>query len=187
MLILAKAAMAIMLGFVISMVFGFFFVRFAKGKKIGQSVSTTLGERHIKKNGIPTMGGFIFIVPVLVSIFLLYIRGSIIMNHNLFILLFVFVAYAFLGFIDDYLKIHYKNNKGISITTKFLLQMAIALVFFYVFMKNGGEPVLWITSIGVNIHMGWLFGIFILFVLVGTSNAVNITDGLDGLAGSYLL
>ncbi len=183
MLILAKAAMAIMLGFVISMVFGFFFVRFAKGKKIGQSVSTTLGERHIKKNGIPTMGGFIFIVPVLVSIFLLYIRGSIIMNHNLFILLFVFVAYAFLGFIDDYLKIHYKNNKGISITTKFLLQMAIALVFFYVFMKNGGEPVLWITSIGVNIHMGWLFGIFILFVLVGTSNAVNITDGLDGLAG----
>ncbi len=183
MLILAKAAMAIMLGFVISMVFGFFFVRFARKQKMGQSVSLTLGERHLKKNGIPTMGGFIFIVPVLVSLFLLYIRGSITMNHNLFILIFVFVAYAILGFMDDYLKIRFKNNKGLSITTKFLLQMAIALVFFYVFMKNGGEPVLWITSIGVNIPMGWLFGIFILFVLVGTSNAVNITDGLDGLAG----
>ncbi len=183
MLILAKAAMAIMLGFVISMAFGFFFVKFAKKKRMGQSVSLTLGERHIKKNGIPTMGGFIFIVPVLLSLFLLYIRGSITMNHNLFILIFVFIAYACLGFIDDYLKIRFKNNKGISITTKFLLQMAIALVFFYVFMKNGGEPILWITSIGVNIHMGWLFGIFILFVLVGTSNAVNITDGLDGLAG----
>ena len=182
MLILAKAAMAIMLGFVISMVFGFFFVNFARKKKMGQNVSHTIGERHMKKNGTPTMGGFIFIVPVLLSLFLLYIRGSININHNLLILIFFFIAYAFLGFIDDYLKIKFKNNKGISITTKFLLQMAIALIFFYIFMKNGGEPVLWITSIGISINMGWLFGIFILFVLVGTSNAVNITDGLDGLA-----
>lgn len=183
MLILAKAAMAIMLGFVISMVFGFFFVRYARRKHMGQNVSETIGERHMMKNGTPTMGGFIFIVPVLLSLFLLYIRGSIQFNHNLFILIFVFIAYAVLGFVDDYLKMKYKNNKGLSIVTKFLLQMAIALVFFYVFMKNGGEPILWITSIGVNINMGWLFGIFILFVLVGTSNAVNITDGLDGLAG----
>ena len=147
MLILAKAAMSIMLGFVISMVFGFFFVRFARKKKMGQNVSETIGERHMKKNGTPTMGGFIFIVPVLLSLFLLYIRGSIELSHNLLILIFVFVAYAVLGFADDYLKMKYKNNKGISI------------------------------------DMGWLFGIFILFVLVGTSNAVNITDGLDGLAG----
>ncbi len=183
MLILAKAAMAIMLGFVISMVFGFFFVRFARRKHMGQNVSETIGERHMKKNGTPTMGGFIFILPVLFSLLLLYIRGSIHWNHNLFILIFVFIAYAVLGFVDDFLKMKYKNNKGISIVTKFLLQMAIALVFFYIFMKNGGEPILWITSIGVNIPMGWMFGIFILFVLVGTSNAVNISDGLDGLAG----
>lgn len=182
MLILAKAAMSVMLGFVISMVFGFFFVKFARKNKIGQTVSETIGERHIKKNGTPTMGGFIFIVPVIVSLLLLYIRGSIALSHNLLILLFVFAAYAVLGFADDYLKLKYKNNKGISITTKFLMQMGIALVFFYIFMKNGGEPVLWITSIGISIDMGWVFGIFILFVLVGTSNAVNITDGLDGLA-----
>ena len=183
MLILAKAAMAIMLGFVISMVFGFFFVQFARKKKMGQNVSLTIGERHMAKNGTPTMGGFIFIVPVLLSLVLLYIRGSIELNYNLWILIFVFVGYAFLGFIDDYLKMKYKNNKGISITTKFLMQMGIALFFFYIFKKNGGEPVLWITSLGISIDMGWLFGIFILFVLVGTSNAVNITDGLDGLAG----
>jgi phospho-N-acetylmuramoyl-pentapeptide-transferase len=182
MLILAKTAMAIMLGFVLSMVFGFFFVRFAQRRNVRQNVSTTVGERHIKKNGTPTMGGFIFIIPVLVSLILLYLRGSINLNHNLFIVVFVFISYAMLGFIDDYLKMKYHNNKGISITTKFLIQMAIALVFFYVFMKNGGESVLWITSLGVNIDMGWLFGIFILCVLVGTSNAVNITDGQDGLA-----
>jgi len=183
MLILAKAALAIMLGFVISMVFGFFFVKFARRKNVRQNVSQTVGERHIKKNGTPTMGGFIFIVPTLVSLLLLYLRGSITPNHNLFILIFVFVSYALLGFLDDYLKLKFKNNKGFSISTKFLIQMAIALVFFYVFMKNGGESILWITSLGINIDMGWLFGIFILCVLVGTSNAVNITDGQDGLAG----
>lgn len=183
MLILAKAAMAVMLGFVLSMVFGFFFVKFARRQNVRQNVSHTVGERHIKKDGTPTMGGFIFIIPTLVSLLLLYLRGSITFNHNLFILIFVFISYAFLGFVDDYLKLKFKNNKGLSITTKFLIQMAIALVFFYVFMKNGGESVLWITSLGINIDMGWLFGIFILCVLVGTSNAVNITDGQDGLAG----
>ncbi len=183
MLILAKAAMAIMLGFVISLVFGFFFIPFIRKINIRQSTSMTVGERHIKKNGTPTMGGFIFIIPVLLALLLLYIRGSITINHNLIILIFVFISYAFLGFIDDFLKVHFKNNKGISITTKFLLQMLIALIFFYIFMKNGGEPVLWITSLNISINMGWMFGIFILLVLVGTSNAVNITDGLDGLAG----
>ena len=123
MLILAKAAMAIMLGFVTSMIFGFFFVKFAYRKHIGQNVSLTLGERHLKKNGIPTMGGFIFIVPVLLCLFLLYIRGSIHLSHNLFILVIVFVLYAFLGFLDDFLKVKFKNNKGLSITTKFLIQM----------------------------------------------------------------
>lgn len=182
MLILAKAAMSIMLGFVISLVFGFFFIPIIKKLRIKQNTSQTVGERHIKKNGTPTMGGFIFIIPVLLSLIMLYIRGSISINHNILILVFVFIAYALLGFIDDYLKIHYKNNKGLSVTTKFLLQMLIALVFFYIFMKNGGEPVLWITSLNININLGWLFGIFILLVLVGTSNAVNITDGLDGLA-----
>lgn len=183
MLILAKAALAIMLGFMISMVFGFFFVKFAQKMNVRQNTSKTVGERHIKKNGTPTMGGFIFIIPTLVSLLLLYIRGSIEPNSNLFILIFVFIAYAALGFFDDYLKLKYKNNKGFSVSTKFLIQMAIALVFFYVFMKNGGESVLWITSLGISIDMGWLFGIFILCVLVGTSNAVNITDGQDGLAG----
>ena len=99
MLILAKAAMSIMLGFVISMLFGFFFVRFARKRKMGQNVSLTIGERHLKKNGTPTMGGVIFIFPVLLSLFMLYIRGSITLNSNLLILVFVFVSYAFLGFV----------------------------------------------------------------------------------------
>lgn len=183
MLILAKAAMAMMLGFIFSILCAVVLIPFLQNLHIGQKVSLTLGERHLKKDGVPTMGGLIFIIPVLVSLVLLYFKGSINLNHNLIILVFVFLAYAGLGFIDDFLKVKYKNNAGLSIPTKLLFQMIIALVFFYIFMKNGGEPILRITSLGLVIPMGWTFGLFILFLLVGTSNAVNITDGLDGLAG----
>lgn len=183
MLILAKAAMSMMLGFVFSILCALVLIPLLRRFHVGQSVSLTLGERHLKKDGIPTMGGFIFIIPVIVSLILLYIKGSIELNHNLLILVFVFLAYAGLGFVDDFLKVRFKNNAGLKMTTKLLIQMVIALVFFYIFMKNGGEPILRITSLRLVIPMGWTFGLFILFLLVGTSNAVNITDGLDGLAG----
>ena len=128
------------------------------------------------------MGGVIFIVPVIVSLILLYLKGSIEISYNLIIVVFVFLAYALLGFVDDFLKIKYHNNNGISLVTKFLIQMVIALVFFYLFMKGGGEPTLSLSFLNIYIPLGWMFGLFILFLLVGTTNAVNITDGLDGLA-----
>jgi len=183
MLILAKTALAIMLGFILSIICGLIFIPLLKRFHFGQNVSKLIGERHLKKEGTPTMGGFIFIVPVLIALLILYFRGSIEISSNLIILLFVFLAYTLLGFADDYLKIKFHNNQGLRISTKLLIQMVIALVFFYIFMKNGGDPVLKITSLGMNIPMGWTFGLFILFLLVGTSNAVNFTDGLDGLCG----
>lgn len=183
MLILAKASMALMLGFVLSLVTGLFVVPLFKRLHFGQSVSRLISKRHLKKEGTPTMGGVIFIIPVIVSLILLYIKGSIALSYNLAIVVFVFLAYGFLGFMDDYLKVKYHNNNGLSLVTKFLIQMVIALIFFYLFMKGGGKPVLSITFLNININLGWMFGIFILLLLVGTTNAVNITDGLDGLAG----
>lgn len=183
MLILAKTALAMMLGFIFAIITGIIVIPLLKKVNFRQHVSHVIGERHLKKEGTPTMGGIIFIIPVLVTLFLLYLRGSIELNHNLIILLFVFLAYAFLGFMDDWLKVKYNNNQGLRISTKFLIQMVIALIFFYIFMKNGGEPVLKISSLNLVLPMGWTFGLFILFLLVGTSNAVNITDGLDGLCG----
>ena len=183
MLILAKTALAMMLGFIFAIICGLIFIPFLKKINFRQHVSETIGERHQKKEGTPTMGGIIFIFPVLITLFLLYLRGSIEINHNLIIVLLVFLSYAVLGFIDDWLKVRYHNNQGLRISTKFLLQMLIALIFFYIFMKNGGEPVIDITSLHIAIPMGWTFGLFILFLLVGSSNAVNITDGLDGLCG----
>ena len=183
MLILAKAAMAILLGFVLSIITGLILIPLLKKFHIGQYVSHFIGDRHLKKEGTPTMGGLIFIIPTLVALFLLYLNGSIEISHSLIILIFVFVSYAALGFVDDFLKIKYHNNKGLSIISKLLVQMIIALIFFYIFMSNGGKSDLVITSLGIDIPLGWTFGLFILFLLVGSSNAVNITDGLDGLAG----
>ena len=183
MLILAKAAMALMLGFVLAIFCGLIFIPLLKKFNIGQMVSREINERHLKKEGTPTMGGIIFIIPVIISLILLYLKGSITISYNLIILILVFIAYALLGGVDDYLKIRFKNNAGISIVTKFLLQMIIALVFFYFFMRSGGSTTLRFTALNLVIPLGWMFGIFILFLLVGTTNAVNITDGLDGLAG----
>ena len=183
MLVLAKAAMAMMLGFILSIVAGLILIPLFKRIKAGQNVSTTIGERHMKKNGTPTLGGLIFIIPTIVTLLLLKFKGSIDISYNLLIVMIVFVAYAALGFADDWLKIRYHNNKGLSILFKLACQMAIALVFFYIYITNGGSPVVEVSAIGLRLDLGWLYGIFILFLLVGSSNAVNITDGLDGLAG----
>jgi len=183
MLILAKAAMAMMLGFVLAIASGLVFIPLLKKLHFGQMVSREINVRHLEKEGTPTMGGIIFIFPVILSLILLYINGSINFSFNILILVFVFLSYALLGGIDDYLKIKFKNNAGISIVTKFLFQTIIALVFFYLFMRSGGSSDLNFTALNIHIPLGWMFGIFILFLLVGTTNAVNITDGLDGLAG----
>lgn len=183
MLILAKAAMAMMLGFVLAIGCGLIFIPLLRKLKFGQYISEFINHRHMEKKGTPTMGGIIFILPVLISLTVLYVNGSISLSYNLFILIFVFLAYGLLGFVDDYLIVVKKNNKGISVVTKFLIQMIIALIFFYLFMKSGGSSTLNFTALGLTIPLGWSFGIFILILLVGTTNAVNITDGLDGLCG----
>lgn len=183
MLILAKSALVMMLGFIMSIAIGLIIIPYLKSKKIGQKVSLKIGERHLSKNGTPTLGGLIFIIPTLVTILLLWLRGSIDMTSNLVIVLIVFVGYAVLGFIDDYSKIKYNNNKGLNIMKKLIFQTAIALAFLSIYMKNGGNPVIEVSMIGLSIDLGWVYGLFVLFLLLGTSNAVNITDGLDGLAG----
>lgn len=183
MLILAKSILGLMLGFVLALIAGFILIPLLKKLHIGQSVSHLINARHLKKDGTPTIGGLIFIIPTILIMFLLYFRKSVDLTHNLIILIFVFLSYGLLGFIDDFLKVRYHNNKGLPTLVKLALQTVIAIVFYIIFKNNGGESTLVITSLGLNINLGWAYGLFILLVLVGTTNAVNITDGLDGLAG----
>lgn len=183
MLILAKSMLGLMLGFVLSLMTAVILIPILKKLKVGQSVSHLINKRHLKKDGTPTIGGLIFIIPTIIIMFVLYLRGSVELSSNLIILMFVFLSYALLGFVDDYLKVRYHNNKGLKTLVKLALQTVIAIVFYIIFKNSGGESSIVISSLNIDIPLGWGFGIFILLVLVGTTNAVNITDGLDGLAG----
>ena len=184
MLILAKSILGLMLSFFVSVIFGYFLIPVLRKLKCGQTISVFTAFRHANKQGTPTIGGLIFIIPTLITMLVLYLRGSLQISSSLLIIIFVFISYALLGFVDDFLKIKAHNNEGLSITQKLVIQVLIALIFFFIYMKGGGDTYLKITSLGVNIDLKWFYGIFILFLLVGSSNAVNLTDGLDGLAGS---
>lgn len=187
MLILAKAILSMMIGFILSVFIGAIAVPLLKKINVKQKLSTYLEKKHHDKEGTPTMGGIIFIIPTLITTVILLLMGKIEMSHNLGIVIFVFVAYAVLGFLDDYLIIKRGNNLGLTEFQKLLGQIIIALVFFYIFMKSGAKPTIDVSSLGITINMSWMYGIFLLFVLVASSNAVNITDGLDGLAGGLSL
>lgn len=187
MLILAKSILGLMLGFFISVILGLILIPLLRRLNCKQSISRFTAFAHASKDGTPTIGGLIFIIPTLMAMLFLYLRGSLEITHSLLIIIFVFTSYALLGFVDDLLKVRFKNNDGLSIIQKLTVQVLIALVFFYIYMQGGGNANLTITSLGLNVNLGWAYGLFILFLLVGTSNAVNLTDGLDGLAGGLSL
>ena len=183
MLVMTKAILALMIGFIISVIIGLITIPILKKTKIKQVESTYLSKKHKEKAGTPTMGGIIFILSTIITMLLFIVFGKVGVSTNLMIVLFIFLSYALIGFIDDFLIIKRKNNIGLTEIQKLSLQVIVALIFFYVYMHSGANASLEIHTLGININMGWFYGIFILFMLVASSNAVNITDGLDGLAG----
>lgn len=183
MLLLTKTVLSMMIGFLVSISLGSILVPYLRKKKVDQTLSIYLEETHKKKQGTPTMGGLIFILSTVLSFFILFLLGKIELSYNLIIVIFTFLSYGFIGFLDDYLIIKRKNNQGLTEGQKLIGQVLIATIFFYLFMIADNEPLLWIHSIHLKLDIGWFYGLFILFVLIASSNAVNITDGLDGLAG----
>lgn len=187
MLVLTKAMLSLMIGFILSIVLGLILIPFLKKIKVKQSISIFLRNKHKEKEGTPTMGGIIFILSTIITMILLIITNKIEYSSNLFLIMFVFVSYGILGFIDDYLIIKRNNNIGLTEMQKLFGQLVIALVFFFIYMKAGHSSVFEIHTLNISIDLKWFFGIFILFMLVASTNAVNITDGLDGLAGGLSL
>lgn len=190
MLILAKTTLAIMLGFVLSVIAGFIILPLIKKAQFNQKINSFVNERHQKKQGTSTLGGLIFIIPTIIAILMLYFKGSIEISHNLVILIFVFLSYGALGFLDDFLKTKrttISGNEGLKSWQKFILQILIAVIFFFIYRSYGGTGDLTLSLFGWNFPMGWAYGIFILLVLVASTNAVNITDGLDGLASGLCI
>lgn len=184
---IASSASLILLSFLISLVIGKYLIKILSNKHANQRLSVYLEEKHKSKNKTPTMGGLIFSLTLLIMFVLLYLSKKIVISFNLIIVLFTFFSYSLIGFIDDYLIIKRNNNKGLSEASKLFMQVVVAIIFFYLFMVAGNEPLIWIHTLNIKINVGWYYGLFILFVLIASSNAVNITDGLDGLAGGLSL
>lgn len=186
MLVLAKAMLSLMIGFIFAIISGLILIPILK-KKTKQSISIFLQKKHHEKEGTPTMGGLIFIIPTILTMVILLLTNKIEYSSNLLLILVVFLGYAFLGFIDDYLIIKRKNNIGLTEIQKLFGQLVIAVLFFFIYMKSGNDTVVDIHTLNISLDLKWFYGVFILFMLVASTNAVNITDGLDGLAGGLSL
>ena len=183
MLLLTKAVFVIMAGFLFSVILGLVMVPLLKRMRLGQKISEFVGEAHRKKEGSPTMGGLMFVIPTVLVTLGLVLTHKIDYTSNLGIVLLVFIGYTLIGFLDDFLSIKKGNNEGLTVYQKLFMQVLIAIGFFYIYMRSGGQTSWVVGTLHIDIELGWLYGLAILFVLVGASNAVNLSDGLDGLAG----
>ena len=172
-----------MIGFLSSAVLGLLMLPILRKLRVGQKISIFVGDVHRKKEGTPTMGGIIFIVPTVLTTLALIFANKISYTSNLGIVLLVFIGYSCSGFLDDFLSIRKGNNEGLTTYQKLFMQVVIAIGFFYIYMRSGGQTAWVVGTLHIDVELGWLYGLAILFVLVGASNAVNLTDGLDGLAG----
>ena len=183
MLLRTKAVFVIMIGFLFSVVLGLIMIPLLKELGVGQRISEFVVEAHRKKEGTPTMGGLMFVIPTVLVTLGLVLTHKIDYTSNLGIVLLVFIGYTLIGFLDDFLSIKKGNNEGLTVYQKLFMQVLIAIGFFYIYMRSGGQTSWVVGTLHIDIELGWLYGLAILFVLVGASNAVNLTDGLDGLAG----
>ncbi|MBP2653095.1 MAG: mraY [Firmicutes bacterium] len=151
--------------------------------KFGQSIREEGPKRHYAKAGTPTMGGIIILTALSVSA-LLFAGKSI----EVWLALFITLGHGIIGFMDDFIKVVLKRNLGLKAREKLLGQiiMAVAMTYIAITFLGRGTDV-WIPLLNVNIDFGLFYYILIFLVLIGTTNAVNLTDGLDGLASGTVI
>ncbi len=150
-----------------------------KRLKFGQNIREDGPQAHLKKSGTPTMGGIIF-VPVAIIVSLV---GGV--SKEVFGILFLVTGFFIVGFIDDYLKVVKKENEGFKVLQKLIAQIVICIVFMY--MVSDGATTIKAPFINGFVDLGYLYYPFLLVVILGTVNGVNITDGLDGLSTSVTI
>ena len=154
--------------------------------KFGQTEREEGLASHKKKNGTPTMGGLAFIiVPTLVYVVCSFFTPFK-LDLNTIVILLAFVGYGVVGFIDDYIIVVQKNNEGLKPAHKFLLQSILAVVFFFLYRTSSTTDI-WIPIFNVTIDLSWFYFILVFFMFTAETNAVNLTDGLDGLCAGQMV
>ncbi len=178
-----RTGLSVFTSLIIVLILGNPLIRFFSNLKILDPIRDDGPEEHIiKKIGTPTMGGAIILFGLIVSV----LCWGDLSNINILFCLYIAISFGLLGALDDYKKIKHRNSVGISSKLKIILQILLAIigVIFFTFLIDNKE----ITNLyfpffkNLIINLGWFFIPFAVFVIVGSSNAVNLTDGLDGLA-----
>jgi phospho-N-acetylmuramoyl-pentapeptide-transferase len=177
-----RSAGAVITALIVSFAVGPWMIAWLRRLKVGQHVRDDGPQTHLNKQGTPTMGGLL-IIAALVSSAMLW---SDLTNKYVWVVLFATLSFGGIGFWDDYLKVVKKRSTGLRAKYKFALQIAASLVIGFFLYYNPTDPN--ITHLSVPfmkrllIDLGWFYIPFVVIVIVGSSNAVNLTDGLDGLA-----
>lgn len=149
-------------------------------RKVGQEQREEGPQSHKAKSGTPTMGAIIFVPAVFIATLIGtgISRGSV---SGMWLLLITFLGYALIGFWDDFVKVREKRNLGLTAKQKLIGQLVIGILFYVVYHLNGYTDALNIPFTNIMVELPYVYGLFIIFWLVGFSNATNLTDGLDGL------
>jgi len=161
-----------------SLIFSFALIGLLRKKSIGQNIREDGPSSHFSKAGIPTMGG--------IAIISSFILTNILLNPSVYTLLMLFpvMSFGLLGFIDDYISVKKGRSLGVKARYKFVLQILFGALFTYLILHYGyGNSEINIPFSDSKIELGWFYLPFATLMIVASSNAVNITDGLDGLAG----
>lgn len=172
-----------MIGFLIVIILGPIFIPMLARFKFGQTVRDEGPQSHLAKNGTPTMGGVMMIVAILITGLT---RATI--SKGLIVGLICIVGFGFVGFLDDFIKIKMKRSLGLKAYQKIILQFALALfVSYYQYSASPSATQMMVPFTDIVINLGPLYVPIMMFVIIGTVNAVNLTDGLDGLASGITL
>ncbi len=154
------------------------YISFSRRQQYGQQVRPDGPRRHYRKAGTPTMGGIVFLLSFLIITIIFAPKTPL-----LFLALFITLGNGFLGLIDDYQKVVRRRSLGLRAREKLLGQFIFALIFYFVLAFSGHSTVVNIPFLALQLDFGLFYPFLIFFLMIGFSNAVNLTDGIDGLAG----
>ena len=171
--------------FVLTLVFGRLLIPVLRAMKAGQSIREAGPIWHNYKAGTPMMGGLMFIAS---SGLVLALSAFVMEDFSVLYVLGLSLCFGFIGFLDDFTKLKFKRNLGLTSAQKAMLQMAVSALFLYAMYKSGMDTHLYIPFFNVSFQLHPIaFIFFAMFVMVGCVNAVNLTDGVDGLCGSVTI
>ena len=183
MLEITQLTYTAIIGFLIVVILGPIFIPMLTKFKFGQTVRDDGPQTHLQKKGIPTMGGVIMIIAILITGLT---RAKI--DKDLLVGLICITGFGLVGFLDDFIKIKMKRSLGLKAYQKIILQFALALfVSYYQYSASPSATQMMVPFTDIVINLGPLYVPIMMFVIIGTVNAVNLTDGLDGLASGVTL